>query len=72
MLPSVGGVRLKVKEMKKLYEEAGYRFKRFGKGDHEVWENERGEVQIFDGRDSMDIDKGLAGKMLKRIKPVQD
>lgn len=74
VVPYLGnqGAEVRVKDMKRLYGAAGYTFKRQGKGDHEIWHNERGEVQVFDGKDSDDIDKGLERAMLRRLKPKND
>lgn len=57
---------MKFKEVRKLYKQAGWQKVR-QEGSHEQWKKD-GKLETIAGKDSDDISRGLAKKLLKRLK----
>lgn len=57
---------MKFKEIRKLYKQAGWQKVR-QEGSHEQWKKD-GKLETIAGKDSDDISRGLAKKLLKRLK----
>jgi predicted RNA binding protein YcfA (HicA-like mRNA interferase family) len=56
---------MKVRILKQLLKDAGFSFKRQGKGDHEIWGNEEGISFPVDGSDGMEIPIGTLRACLR-------
>ena len=57
---------MKYREIRDLYEEAGWTLKR-QTGSHQIWEKD-GEIEVIAGKNSDDVPKGLQNHFLKRLK----
>ena len=53
-----------VREMKKLLQERGYSRKRYGRGSHEIYEDESGNITVVSNHGT-DIKTGLKNSYLK-------
>jgi len=60
---------VKVKAIVKLLEQHGWRFDRYGKGDHQIYKHPDIPEQIsVDGKPNEDVPKGTLNQILKKAK----
>jgi predicted RNA binding protein YcfA (HicA-like mRNA interferase family) len=56
---------MKVRILKQLLTQAGFRFIRPGKGDHEIWGNDEGLRFPVDGSDGWEVPLGTLNSILR-------